>query len=46
MSQKVRGFPGLLDLILGTSRVINKSINWSNFAVLLLSLNIILWVEQ
>ena len=30
MSQKVRGFPGLLDLILGTSRVINKSINWNN----------------
>ena len=27
MSQKVRGFLGLLDVILGTSRVINKSIN-------------------
>lgn len=48
MSQKVRGFPGLLDLILGISRVINKSIiiSWSNLAVVLLFVNLILWVDQ
>lgn len=48
MSQKVRGFPGLLDLILGVSRVINKSIviSWSNLAVVLLFVNVILWVDQ
>ena len=49
MSQKVRGFPGLLDLILGISRVVNKSIiiiSWSNLAVVLLFVNVILWVDH